>query len=131
MVINTFRQFLELAENPSHIGSLEDELGINPEDFKKVPQVAANFKIGKSGYNMSPYEVVDYVKDNTGKITGAKVKLINDPMNRLRKKTVDGNRVPDRPDNQIYYVPIDQLNKLLSQGLDTAAGGGAGATGMM
>ena len=133
--MKSFAQFIKLKEEekPNHIGSLEDELGINPEDFEKVPQMGANFKLGGVSFNASPYQIIGYNKDSTGKVVSARVKLINDVANRTRKQVRDGERIPDHDVNQVYVVPIEKLNDLISNGLNAAGGGdmgGMGATGM-
>lgn len=130
--MKTFKQFLDLKEEekPNHIGSLEDELGINPDDFEKVPQMGANFNLGGNSFNASPYKILGYNKNSEGKVVSAKVQLINDPINKTRKQVRDGERVPDSPDNKIYTIPIEQLNGFISNGLMPAADPMAGMGGM-
>lgn len=131
----SFRSFMELEEKPtSHIDSLQDELGIRPEDFAKVPQMGANFNLGKTTFNASPYRILGYQYDAHGKKTSARIQLVNEPSNITRKqfKDRDGQqvRMPDKPDSRIYVVPIEKLNDLMTQGL-SAAGAGGGMPPMM
>ena len=127
--MKSFAQFIKLKEeeSPNHIGSLEDEMGINPKDFEKIPQMGSNFKLGGVSFNTSPYEILSYNKDAKGKVVSAKIRLINDISNRTRKQVRDGERIPDHEDNQIYTIPIEKLNNLVSNGLSPAGGDAAGA----
>jgi hypothetical protein len=130
----SFKQFINLKEEekPNHIGSLEDELGINPKDFEKVPQMGANFRLDGKSFSASPYKILDYVKNAEGKITHAKIQLINDPANKLRKQFSGNNRLPDNAVKQVFTVPINKLNDFISNGLSSNGGGdmGMGMGGM-
>jgi hypothetical protein len=132
--MKSFAQFIKLKEEekPNHIGSLEDELGINPEDFEKVPQMGANFNLGGTSFNASPYKILGYNKDVTGKIVSARIQLVNDVANKTRKQVRDGERIPDHDVNQVFVIPIEKLNGFISNGLSPAGGGdmGGGMGGM-
>lgn len=132
----SFREFLETVEKlTSYLGALGDELGINPEDIAKVPQVASFFKMGGNTYNLSPYKIVGYeYKD--GKPVYAKVQIINDPSQKARKRWKQKHgkfvRADDlEPDDKVHLIPIDKLEDLLSQGMAAGAGGMGGPPGGM
>lgn len=139
MKILSFRQFLE-DQKPkpmNHLDALSDELGIHTDDLEKTPQVLANFQLNGKAYNLSGYQIVDLIRDDNGEVTAAKIKLINDPADETRKlfrkskKTKKWVKIPDIDDDETYTVSVDQLNKMMTQGLDQGnPGGGLPGGGM-
>jgi hypothetical protein len=105
-----FRQFLE----DGYTDKLQDELGIDPETIGDSPQWAANIGWGGFSYNGMTYKF-KYTRDSSGKITGAMVKPID-----LGRAYVDRGgkkmRVP-AGDTSEKFVSIDDLNKMMTQGL--------------
>lgn len=134
----TFKQFLELSEPKpvTHFKALRGELGIEPEEIAKVPQVASFFNLGNSTYNLSGFKILDYEYDDQGNPVSARITLINDPNIKTRKMFKKKHdkfvQMPDdEPDEKIYMIPIAQLEKLMTQGLEAGAGAGAmGPPGM-
>lgn len=132
----SFRKFMELEQKPAdHISALQDELGIRPQDFEKSPLMGSNFSLGKTSFGTSPYKILGYVTDHTGKRTAAKIQLVNDPSNLTRKQFQDRDgqqvRMPDKPETRVFVVPIDKLNSLMTQGMSAQPGGDAGGMGGM
>lgn len=128
----TFRQYLELTEPRkfSYLGAMADELDIDPEELEKVPQVAANFSLGGSTYNLGALKVLGYIYDDNGNPKAAKVQMMDDPAMKVKRfKKVDGQyaRLPtNRPDAGIFVIPINKLNALMTQGLDQQGAGAGG-----
>ena len=86
MAEKSFRSFLEEDENKSpYMASLEDEMGIDPRDLEKEPQIGSFFSFGKIASNIGPYKVVKFKRNEDGEITHAIVKQINDPIINSRK----------------------------------------------
>lgn len=116
----SFRKFVEDSEAAAspYIGALEDELGIDPRDLEKDPQMASFYSLGKDVKNIGIYRVVRIVRDEVGKPTHAVVKTVEDPSVRNRKyrdseggmKQVDGDE-----EEKTFVVPIEDLDKLMSQ----------------
>lgn len=133
----SFRQFLELAdEKPvDHLTALADELGIDADMLTKVPQVMGNFSLGGFAYNLGGYRVLDILRDSEGKPSMVRVQLINDPAHKTRKrfKQHGGKWVSmkDEPDNKVYTIPVANLNKMMTQGMDQGGGAMAGGMGAM
>lgn len=112
----SFRQFIELQQvQPSYLGKISDELGIDSKDVAKNPQWLPNTVLGKYSYNGMTYDF-RYVYDRDGNVSGAMIK----PLETLRAyaKNKDGHnvRMPnDNPDKgKEFFVNIDQLNKMLN-----------------
>ena len=132
----TFKQFIEFSDPKpvTHFKALSGELGIEPEDVAKVPQVASFFNLGNNTYNLSGIKIIDYEYDDQGNPTHARITMINDPHSRTRKTfRKHGDKyvqMDDEPDDKIYMVPIKQLEKLMTQGLDQAGAGAMGPPGM-
>lgn len=123
----SFRDFLELNE-PKKLGYLDalgDEMGVDPTSLQKTPFAAANFSLDKT-YNLSSFTILDYIKDSSGNIVAAQIKLNQDPNNRTLRaySKVNGSYVRDKSmasNDKVYTVPIDKLNQMLSQGLNQSA----------
>lgn len=130
MAEKSFRSFLEEDENKSpYMASLEDEMGIDPRDLEKEPQIGSFFSFGKIASNIGPYKVVKFKRNEDGEITHAIVKQINDPIINSRKyKDKDGNitKVDDEKGDKTFIVPIEDLDKLMSQDFQSAPGGMGG-----
>lgn len=111
------------------MASLEDEMGIDPRDLEKEPQIGSFFSFGKIASNIGPYKVVKFKRNEDGEITHAIVKQINDPIINSRKyKDKDGNitKVDDEKGDKTFIVPIEDLDKLMSQDFQSAPGGMGG-----
>lgn len=130
MIAKSFRKFIEEKESQSpHIDAMQDELGIDPRDLEKEPQVAAFFGMGKEIRNIGPYKVVSLKRDDDGKITHAVVKRFDDRaiINR-RYRDEDGKmtRMKNDYESERMVIPVEELDKLLSQDFqppDQAGGG--------
>lgn len=107
-----FREFIKKEES-SYFDSLYDQLGINPEDFKKEPQIASFFSLGSTTINIGPYQILDYKKNENGKITHVLIKQINDPRIHNIKYRND-RKVKDNVD-KTFLIPISDLQNLLTQ----------------
>ena len=113
----SFRQFVEEKENKyPYLNSLEDELGIDTRDIEKEPQIASFFSLGKITSNIGPYKILKFKKNSDGKITHALVKQINDSINNRKYKNKGDEiiKVQDK-ENKIFLIPIEDLDKLMSQ----------------
>lgn len=123
----SFRRFLEDEENrTAHLDALQDELGIDPKHLKDTPQVASFFSLGGDTFNLGSYKIIDYKYGQDGKPTHAVVKMIYDPNGNRRRYKNDGEdktRVQDYDDGKTYLVPIEDLQALMTQGLDQAGAG--------
>lgn len=116
----SFKKFIEEKEqNSPYISSLQDELGINIKDLEKEPQIASFFAFGKGNIsNIGPYKIVEFKRNKDGKITHAVVAQNNDQAIQNRQyKDKEGNisRVKNDVENKKFIVPIEELDKLLSQ----------------
>lgn len=119
MRAKSFREFVEEREASSpHIDAIQDELGIDPRDLEKEPQVAAFFQMGKEVRNIGPYRIVSLKRDDDGRITHAVVRRFDDRgiINRRYRDEEGGMVRMDRDaDSERMVVPIEDLDKLLSQ----------------
>lgn len=127
MTEKTFRKFLEEQENKSpYLSSLKDELGLDPRDMEKEPQVASFFSMGGTTNNIGSYRILQFKKNENGEVTHAVVKKINDPVVKKRTyKDKDGkfSRIEDKQSEETFIVPIEDLDKLLSQDFQPQQGG--------
>ncbi len=125
MKYSSFKQYLEFIEvKPSYINKVSDELGIAPKTMEDSPQWAANLTLGKVTLSGTTYSF-RYVRNGHGDITGAMIK----PMDQQRaymKKDDKMIRMSSPPEAQETFVSKDQIEKMLTQGQDAAAGTGAG-----
>lgn len=121
MAPKSFRKFVEEKEREAsspHLDALEDEMGIDPRDLEKEPMIASFFSMGGDVRNIGPYRVVSFKRDESGRITHAVVKRFDDRgIKNRRYKDEDGDikRVAGREEDDRFLVPIDELDKLLSQ----------------
>lgn len=114
----SFKNFLEEEENKSpYISSLEDEMGIDPRDIEKEPQVSSFFSLGGFTSNIGPYRIVRFKRNDDGRITHALVRRISDDSIRNRNyKDKEGKFTKtERPEEETFIVPVEDLDKLLSQ----------------
>lgn len=115
----SFKTFLEEEENKHpYLSSIEDELGINPADLEKEPQVASFFSFNKNIKNIGTYKVINFKRDSEGKITHATVKQINDKnINNRQYQNIDGEikRTEKDSKDKTFIVPIKDLDSLMSQ----------------
>lgn len=127
MTEKSFRKFLEEQENKSpYLSSLADELGLDPRDMEKEPQVASFFSMGGTTNNIGSYRIVKFKRNEDGEITHAVVKKINDPVVKKRTyKDKDGEfvRIDDEQGEETFLVPVEDLDKLLSQDFQPQQGG--------
>jgi hypothetical protein len=119
MTAKSFRKFVEDREAKSpHIDAMQDELGIDPRDLEKEPQVASFFAMGKEVRNIGPYRIISFKRDDEGKITHAVVRRYDDPSTKSRRyRDEDGGmvRMNKNNDSERMVVPIEDLDKLMSQ----------------
>ena len=124
-----FKQFLELtAEKPNMFSAMKEQLGVDMTDMKG-PQWAGNISLGNLSYNGIMYNIVRYVKDPTGKVTGAMIRPMNlDGVKSQRSYLKVGDQQISRPDSTVpekeQFIAADVLNKLMTQGFQQPAGGG-------
>ena len=126
----SFRNFLAKEEESFFSGM--SKIGINKDDYKKMPQYSSFFSFGKDPVNFGSYSILDYKKNEDGKITHVLVKQINDPTVssfKFDKNHPDGERNRDNKD-QKFLVPIEDLEKLLTQGQNQQAPAPGGDMGM-
>lgn len=119
MRAKSFRKFVEDKEASSpHINAMQDELGIDPRDLEKEPQVASFFAMGKEIRNIGPYRIMSLKRDDNGKITHAVVRRFDDRgiINR-RYRDEEGSMMRMKKDanSERMLVPIEDLDKLMSQ----------------
>lgn len=119
MRAKSFREFVEEKEASSpHIDAMQDELGIDPRDLEKEPQVAAFFAMGKEVRNIGPYRIVSFKRDDDGRITHAVVRRydLRGAISR-RYRDEDGKmiRMDKDDESERMVVPIGDLDKLMSQ----------------
>lgn len=119
MRAKSFRKFVEEKEASSpHIDAMYDELGIDPKDLEKEPQIASFFQMGKEVRNIGPYKIVSFKRNDDGRITHAVVKRFDDRgIQNRRYRDEDGGMVRMNKDNdsERMVVPIEDLDKLMSQ----------------
>ena len=113
-MVKSFRKFVEDSENHPLMTSLDDILGIDPEDMKKEPQIASFFKISQ-GTNLGSYKIVRYQRNSEGKITHAVIKPIH--ADKIYKdKEGSPKRIPkEQMDSGEKLVPIKDLDVLMGQ----------------
>lgn len=122
----SFRKFLEEEEKSPYLSALQDELGLDPGDLEKEPQIASFFSMGGITNNLGSYKIVKFKRNDEGKITHAMVRKINDPVMKKRiYKDKEGEtvRVDKEEEEKTFIVPIGDLDKLLSQDFQPQPGG--------
>jgi hypothetical protein len=122
----SFYKFLEQQEEDdqekdktSYVSALEDELGINPEDFYKDPKYASFFSLGSNGVNLGIYKIIEFKRNSKGDVTHAVVAKNNDKA--IKNKSYystekDIFQVPSNKENRTFIVPIEELESLMMQG---------------
>lgn len=119
MKAKSFSKFLEeRAASSPYIDALKDELGVDSRDMEKEPQVGSFFSIGKDIKNVGAYKVVKIIRDSEGNPTHAVVRSMEDraiKSRRYRDEEGEMKRVDGDSDEETMVVPIDDLDKLLSQ----------------
>ena len=111
----SFINFLK-NEEESYFSALSDQLGIHPDDFKKDPKVASFFLFGSNITNIGPYSILDFKKNEDGKITHVLVKQINDP--KIKNITYRDDKKIKTGSDEKFLVSIEDLEKLIMQGQD-------------
>lgn len=123
MRAKSFRKFVEDkegSEDPQspYLKSLEDELGIDPRDLEKDPQVASFFSMDGDVKNLGLYRIVKLIRDDEGNPTHAVVKTMEDgSVKNRRYRDEDGTLkgVGGDAEEKTLVVPIEDLDKLMSQ----------------
>lgn len=120
MAEKSFRKFMEEEEEKGsrYVSSLEDELGIDSRDLEKEPQIASFFSVGGITRNIGPYRILKFKRNIDGDITHAVVIPSNDPTIRNRQyKNKEGEwfKLDNEKETEKFLVPIEDLDKLLSQ----------------
>jgi hypothetical protein len=126
MAEKSFRKFLEEEEKSPYLSALQDELGLDPSELEKEPQIASFFSMGGVTNNVSSYKIVKFKRNDEGKITHAIVRKITDPVIKKRiYKDKDGEtvRVEKEEEEKNFIVPVEDLDKLLSQDFQPQPGG--------
>lgn len=117
----SFRKFVEERDKETsspHLDSLGDEMGIDPRDLEKEPQVGSFFSMGGETRNVGPYRVLRFKRNDEGEVTHAVVKRFGGPGIRNRRyKDYDGQmkRVETEDEDKTFIVPIEDIDKLMSQ----------------
>jgi hypothetical protein len=119
MRAKSFGKFVEEKEGSSpYINALQDELGIDSRDLEEEPQVASFFSLGNDAKNIGLYRIVKIIRDGDGNPTHAVVKTMEDKSIKSRRYR-DGEggmkRVDGETDEESFVVPIEELDKLMSQ----------------
>lgn len=116
----SFNEFIAIREQSEEsFFSSMNRIGINKEDYKKFPQVASFFSLGKIPVNIGSFSILDYKKNNDGKITHVKIKKINDPKFKSLKFDKDDSGELDKSEkNDEFLISIEDLENLLLQGQD-------------
>lgn len=119
-MFKSFKKFIE--EKYPFISSLEDELGIDIGDLEKEPQIGSFFSIGKGNIsNISPYKIIEFKRDENGKITHAIVQKNEDKIKNKQYKEKDGKIFQVKKESKKrFIVPIEELDKLMSQDFQPA-----------
>lgn len=135
MHLLSFKDFIESYEKkPNYLTGIQDELGIDPESIEKTSSWASNISMNKVSFNGINYQVNRVVKDSRGEVKGAFVSPINvgSTTQRSYLKTKDGPlRNPDSSvSEKEIFLPIDKLNSLLTQGMQTPASNQSSLPGM-
>lgn len=118
-----FKQYFELTQKPmNHLDVMSSELGIDPKYLKNQPQILTNFNFGNTAFDKVSYDVVDYVKK--GNITTHVIIKVT-PLagdNRRKYQRISGQyaSVPDDRQSRTMTIPIEDFNKMITQGLDGA-----------
>jgi hypothetical protein len=117
----SFRKFVEDKErevSTPYIDAISDELGINPDDLGEEPQVGSFYSMGKDIKNLGAYRVIKIIRNSDGSPTHAVVRTIEDRAindRRYRQGKEGMRRIEGEADEKNFVVPIDELDKLLSQ----------------
>lgn len=133
MAPKSFSKFVEEREAEDkaripYLNSLEDELGIDPRDLEKDPQMASFYSLGGDTKNIGLYRIVKIMRDENGEPTHAVVKTMEDASFKSRTYRGDGDgmkRVDGEGEEKTIVVPIEELDKLMSQDLQPPPGGPA------
>jgi hypothetical protein len=131
MELLNFRQFIELDERqPNYLDAIQDELGIDPKILEKNPEWAANMTMGNLSFNGIMYKIVNIIKKG-GNVTGAMIQPMNVAGNTTQRAYFNkGDKQIKMPDSTVSnsptYVSIDQLNNMLTQGMQATPAGGTG-----
>lgn len=130
MRAKSFRKFVEEREASSpHIDALEDEIGIDPRDLEKEPQIASFFSLGNKVRNIGPFRVVSLKRDDSGRVTHAVIRRFDDRAIKNRGyRNSDGGLVRTKRDEDAdrLVVPIEDLDKLMSQDFQPPPGAAPG-----
>lgn len=113
-MFKSFGKFLEEKGQAPFINSIEDILGINPDDLSNEPQLATFFRMSK-GTNLGSYKIVRFKRNSEGKITHAVVRPMD--SDKTYKDEKGKIKIVPNPDSGDKLVPIDALDGLLSQDL--------------
>lgn len=116
----TFRQFVELEEvKPSYLDKISSELNVDPKAVQDSPYWAASINMGKFSHNGIMY-TAKYTYDSEGNISGAMIK----PIHTGRTYTKDSKdrmvQVPGKHEAGEKFVTKQELEKMLTQGMQQA-----------
>lgn len=111
---------MEDKEQDTLVSSLEDTLGINPEDLKNEPQLATFFKIASHGTNLGSYKILQFKRNEDGKITHAVLRpLSTDKVYKDREGSIKNIARGKMPSKDVL-VPIGELDTLMAQDFATS-----------
>ena len=133
MIELSFKSFIEQQlVKTNYFSSMKDNLGGDPAALKGVPSWLASASLGKITYNGIYYKIVRFVYDDNKNITGAMIQPMSVkgvmPANAFVKRGGKSLKVPNSDiDTAEKFIPIKDLNKIVTQGMDSAAQGGGGA----
>lgn len=138
MINLSFKNFIEQQEEqPNYFSAMNQNLGVKTSALKGVPQWLASAQVGGITYNGIMYKITRFKKDDNDNIIGAfvapekNIKGVTPPVAYAKR---DGEQVKV-PNSSVstaeVFVPISKLNKIVTQGMDSAgAGGGMGGGGL-
>jgi hypothetical protein len=111
----SFKKFL-ISEEESFFSAM-GKLGIHKDDYKKFPQYASFFALGRFPVNFGNYSILDYKKNENGDITHVLVKKINDSkVSSLNYDKNNNEKLNQSDEDERFLISIDDLEELMSQG---------------
>jgi len=135
MYSKSFKKFVEEKENSiPYIDALRDEFGIDQEDFENEPQIASFFSLGKDIRNIGPYRIIKFIKNNDGKTTHAVIERYDDSSIKNKKYSYEKEKIVrkyTKGSKEKFIIPIEDLDKLMSQNFQPAPDASGAGMGMI
>lgn len=123
MVDLSFRTYLVEREKVSgYVSTLDTDLDINPKAFRDQVFSASNLTLNGITYTGVTYKILSMNRDGGGKPSKGIIQIIN-VMGKAYRKDPDGKNVilPNTPPTAPMVMTGQELEKLITQGLDTPA----------